>query len=112
MSLLARAFTETSLMRHQLEVFTRTRTTETGRNPTTGAPVTSTATLSISGYFQWASSVEAQDFKGDTAAILFTTPTLLRAGDTLISATLGRFLVLEEGPQQNGAFDRVPLRRA
>lgn len=112
MTLLAESFTSDSLMHHQRQSFTRTRETKTGASSTTGAPTVTTATATVTGYFEWLSSIERQDFRGDPAAAIQTAPGQLQAGDTLDSLTLGRFLVLEEGPQAHGEFDLVPLRRA
>lgn len=112
MTLLERSIQSGGLLRHQEREWTRTRTTTTGADAGTGAPITNEATSTIRGYHQWLTSIERQDFKGDPAAALLTIPGLLQAGDHLHNPTLGSFLVLEEGPQPHGPFDRAPLRRA
>lgn len=100
------------LLGHRLLTFTRTRVTLGEPDPDSGAPAQTTTTSTLTAHFRWLSNTEAQDFKSDPAAALITEPGTLLAGDALTHATLGRFLVLEEGPYRTGPFDRVPLRRA
>ncbi len=109
--LLQGAMSADGLLGHLRGTWARSRTTTTGVDPGTGDPIVTTATANVLGYFAWLSNIEAQDFKGDVNAVLITDPGQLQAGDT-VAGSLGRFLVLEEGPQLRGPYERVPLKRS
>lgn len=101
-----------SLLEGDKRSWTRTRTTITGRNPTTGAPTTTTSTGTVRGWFTWATPDTRQDLHADAVAYILTTPKQLQPGDTIRHAEFGSFLVLEAGVKPYGPHDRAELRRA
>lgn len=112
MSLLQSSFSGGGLLAGRRQRFTRTRETRTGQDPDTGAPITTTSTGTVQGWFTWASPDTKQDLHADAVAYILTTPRQLRPGDTIRHPDIGSFLVLEGGVKAYGAHDRAELRRA
>lgn len=114
MSLLSHTVGPGGLLDHYWVDWIVTRTTTTGKDPVTGAPVTDTAPLAdpVAAHFSWATQRDQVDYQADTDAILLTQPGALQAGDRIANATYGSFLVSEASPKPQGPFDRVEVRRA
>lgn len=112
MSLLGQTMRASPLLGERRTRFTRTRLVMTGRNPTTGAPITTPTNGRVDGWFTWATPDTKQDLHADAIAYILTTPKQLRPGDTIRHADYGSFLVLEGGVKPYGPHDRAELRRS
>lgn len=112
MTLLDTAFSDDSLLAGYWLTWTRTRTTQTGRDATTGAPTVTTSTATIQGQLTWMRQAEAANYQNDATAYILTLPGQLQEGDTITNADVGTFQVLEDGARSNGPFDRANLKAA
>lgn len=92
--------------------WTVTRTTQTGTDPDTGAPTTTTSEITVGGHFAWLAGRDAVNYRADTAGILTTLPGQLKVGDRVEHATFGAFLVSEASPRAYRGLDQSEVRRA
>jgi hypothetical protein len=92
--------------------WTVTRTTQTGTDPDTGAPTTTTSEVTVGGHFAWLAGRDQVNYRADTAGILTTLPGQLKAGDRVEHATFGAFIVSEASPRAYRGLDQAEVRRA
>lgn len=92
--------------------WTVTRTTQTGTDPDTGAPTTTTSQVTVGGHFAWLAGRDPVNYRADTAGILTTLPSQLKVGDRVELATFGAFIVSEASPRAYRGLDQAEVRRA
>ena len=92
--------------------WTVTRTAQTGTDPDTGAPTTTTSEVTVGSHFAWLAGRDPVNYRADTTGILTTLPGKVQVGDRVEHATFGAFIVSEASPRAYRGLDQSEVRRA